>query len=146
MEDGANSNDAISNTQIISVESQRERLGAYCASQELIDDILSNELKDFVFPVKPIYNSRIRANGHTKAELYSWGSVKRIIKIEIGKQDSEQRDFLVDTLLHEYYEALILKNSSTEDFYKKLHESTEILRHAWINNQISKFFIERNKT
>ena len=42
----------------------------YPITQELIDDILNNELKDFDFPVKPVYNSRIRANGITKGEIY----------------------------------------------------------------------------
>ena len=45
----------------------------YPITQEQIDDILNNELKDIQFPVKPIYNSRIRANGITKGEAIRKG-------------------------------------------------------------------------
>ena len=83
----------------------------YPATQELIDDILNNELKDYTFPVKPVYNSRIRANGITKGEVYQWGQLKRIVSIEIGKQDKPDREFLIDTMLHEYYEAYIMQKS-----------------------------------
>ena len=62
----------------------------YPVSQEQIDNILENELKDFKFPAKPVYNSRIRANGMTKGEFYTWGELKRITAIEIGKQDKNK--------------------------------------------------------
>ena len=101
---------------------------------------MKNELKDFEFPVDLTYNPRLRSNGRTIAEVYSWGQLKQIKSIEIGKQDSSNRQFLVDTLLHEYYEADIMKRQYTDDFYKKLSRSGNEKRHNWINSQIEKFF------
>lgn len=112
----------------------------YPVTQEQIDDILSNELKDYDFPVKPIYNPRIRDNGRTIAEMYKWGQLKSIKAIEIGKQDSPKRDFLMDTLLHEYYEAYILQQQYMEDFYDKLSKASDEKRHQWIQEQIETFF------
>ena len=114
----------------------------YPVTQELIDDILNNELKGFNFPVKPVYNSRIRANGITKGEIYKWGQLKRIVSIEIGKQDKPDREFLIDTMLHEYYEAYVMKRQYDEDFYTKLYKSGDKKRHEWIDEQISAFFKE----
>ena len=112
----------------------------YSVTQEQIEDILENELKDFEFVVKPVYNPRIRSNGIVKAEIYSWGELKKIKSIEIGKQDDPSRKFLIDTLLHEYYEAEIMKMQHIDDFFKKLSRAGDIKRHEWINAQISKFF------
>jgi len=111
----------------------------YSITQELIDEILTNELKNFVFPVKPIYNSRIKDNGRTIAEMYKWGQLKQIKCIEIGKQDKTDRAFLIDTLLHEYYEAYILEKQFGDDFFRSLSRA-EIKRHSWIDDQIKKFF------
>ena len=112
----------------------------YPVTQELIDDILNNELKDFNFPVKPIYNSRIRANGITKGEIYKWGQLKRIVSIEIGKQDKPDRAFIINTMLHEYYEAFIMEKQFNDDFYTKLYKSGDKKRHEWIDEQINTFF------
>ena len=109
-------------------------------TQEQIDDILANELKDFTFPVRPVYNPHIKDNGRAIAEVYKWGELKRIKTIEIGKQDIPGRLFLTGTLLHEYYEAEIMKRQYAEDFYKKLYKSADENRHKWINAQIQKFF------
>ena len=88
-------------------------------SQIQIDDILTNELKDFNFPVKPIYNPRIWSNGMTSGHVYKWGQLKDgTLTIQIGMQDSPNKEFLIDTLLHEYYEAQILINQYTNEFYK----------------------------
>ena len=108
-------------------------------SQEQIDDILRNELKGFDFPTKPVYNSRIQANGITKGEFYSWGQLKQIKSIEIGKQDSSSREFLTDTLLHEYYEAEIMERQYADDYYRKLSRAGDPKRHKWIDSQIAKF-------
>ena len=57
----------------------------YEISQELIDDVLSSELKDFIFPCTPVYNPKLRAAyGITRAIKYSWGQTK-VTSIEIGK-------------------------------------------------------------
>ena len=111
----------------------------YSVTQEQIEDILENELKDFEFVVKPVYNPRIRANGITKGEIYPWGELKQIKSIEIGKQDNPNRSFLVDTLLHEYYEAEIMIKQYTNDFFKKLSRAGTVERHKWIDSQIAKF-------
>jgi len=114
----------------------------YPVTQEQINDILENELKNFKFPVKPIYNPRIYANGITKGEIYPWGELKRIKSIEIGKQDNPNKKFLIDTLIHEYYEAEIMKNQYVDEFYRELSKAGEIKRHKWIEIQIAKFFTE----
>jgi len=80
-------------------ESSSRKANRHPVTQEEIDDILANELKDFVFPVKPVYNSRIWANGMTTGHVYKWGQLKSgTLSIHIGKQDSPARQFLVDTL------------------------------------------------
>jgi hypothetical protein len=112
-------------------------------SQEQIDDILADELKDFSFPVKPIYNPRIRANGRAVGVYYPGGQQIRIQKIEIGKQDSARKNFLVDTLLHEYYEAEIMRLQHVNELYKNLLAAGDTKRHRWINAQIDKFFSEK---
>jgi len=111
----------------------------YPVTQEQIDDILANELKDIDFPVKPTYNSRIRDNGRTVGEFYAWGQLKEIRKIEVGRQDKPDRNFLIDTLLHEYYEADIMKNQYSNEFYRSLSKLNNEKRHEWINDKISEF-------
>ncbi|MCL2513701.1 MAG: hypothetical protein FWF08_07355 [Oscillospiraceae bacterium] len=112
----------------------------YIVSQQLIDDILENELKGYSFPVKPAYNPRMRANGRTVAVFHPWGQIKQIKAIEVGKQDSPDRKFLVDTLLHEYLEAEIFIKQYDEPFYNKLSKSGDYNRHKWINFKIDEFF------
>ena len=109
-------------------------------TQEQIDDVLNNELKDYSFPVKPVYNSRIRDNGRTIGEFYRWGQLKQIKTIDIGKQDRPDRKFLVDTLLHEYYESEIMTKQFSEEFYTKLSKISDEKRHEWIDTQIAEFF------
>ena len=130
----------IENYDIINARERKIKSDRYPVTQQQIDDILENELKEYIFPVKPVYNSRIRANGITRGTIYKWGQFKRIISIEIGKQDNSDRKFLIDTLLHEYFEADIMIKQNTDSFYKKLSESGDIVRHKWINSQIDKFF------
>jgi len=113
----------------------------YPVTQEQIDDILDNELKNYVFPVKPLYNSRIKDNGRTIAEMYKWGQLKRIKSIDIGKQDEPDREFLIDTLLHEFYEAEILEKQFMDDYYRSLARP-DLKRHEWIDEQIKQFFTE----
>jgi hypothetical protein len=112
----------------------------HAITQEQIDGILSNELAEFEFPVKPVYNPRIKDNGRTIGEIYKWGELKRIKSIDIGKQDRADREFLIDTILHEYYEAEIMKKQYTDEFYKSLHNASKEIRHEWIDTQIEKFF------
>ena len=123
------------------INNPRNSTARHAVTQELIDDIIETELRDFKFPVKPLYNPRIKDNGRTIAEMYKWGQLKQIKSIEIGKQDSPDRTFLIDTLLHEYYEAEILEKQFLNDCFRELSKP-DSKRHAWIDDQIAKFFKE----
>ena len=110
-------------------------------TQDLIDDVLSNELKDFSFPVKPQYNPRINDNGRTVSSVL--GQSKELKRIEIGKQDKPSREFLIDTLLHEYYEAEIITKRLDNELYWNLDRAIAVERHKWINAKTSEFFENR---
>jgi len=113
----------------------------YPVTQEQIDDILTNELREFVFPVKPIYNPRIWANGMTTGEVYKWGQLKPdTLKIRIGKQDRPSREFLVDTILHEYFESQIMTKQFHDEFFTGLSKKSSALQHEWIYEQIDNYF------
>ena len=116
----------------------------YSISQELIDDILANELKEIIFPVNPIYNPHLPSDvdGETRCKILPWGE-KEIKQIEIGKQHEQGREHLIDTLLHEYYEAEIMIKQYENEYFKKLDKATRTERHKWINDQISDFFKNR---
>jgi len=122
-------------------ESPSKKGNRYPISQEQIDDVLNNELKDFAFPVKPTYNPRIWANGMTTGEMYKWGQLKDgTLSIQIGKQDRPDRKFLVDTILHEYYESQIMINQYSNAFYRQLSKKSILLQHEWIDEQIAEYF------
>ena len=110
----------------------------YSISQEQIDDILDNELKGFEFPAKPTYNPHIKDNGRTISEIR--GTQKTLKRIEIGKQDNPSREFLIDTILHEYYESEIVVKRLTSDVYWNLDRAIPAKRHRWINKKIAEFF------
>jgi len=72
---------------------------------------------------------------------YAWGQLnEKTLSIQIGKQDSQKKEFLIDTLLHEYYEAQIMMNQFSDDFFKKLSKSSSRVQHEWIYEQIDKYF------
>ena len=125
-------------------ESRRQpRHIKYAISQNLIDDILKNELKNFNFPKSPVYNESLRrAYGLTRYKSYPWGETE-VTSIEVGKQGKADRNFLIDTLLHEYYEALIVNNQYKDKFYERLHYLPQTNRHEWVNKKIADFFNER---
>lgn len=120
-------------------ENPRKSGTGYPITQELIDDILTHELKDISFPVKPEYNPRIADNGRIVFTEYPWGELKDVSAIQIGKQDKPGRRFLVDTLLHEYYEYEILKRQNENSFFKALNKSKDTERHKWVDAQIAEF-------
>lgn len=111
----------------------------YPVTQEQIDDILANELKDFNFPVKPVANNRIKDHGVSKAQELPYGKVV-MQNIYIGKQKRNTRESLMDTLLHEYYESDIMLKKQYDDFYKELFNQGDKEIHAYINGKIKKFF------
>ena len=125
------------------VANPRVASNRYPVTQDLIDDILSTDLKSFSFPVKPMYNPRIQDNGRTVSSVL--GQKKDIKRIEIGKQDKPSRDFLIDTLLHEYYEAEIIVKRLEDNFYWNLDKTVPVERHKWINAKIAEFFEQRSE-
>ena len=111
----------------------------YDISQEQIDDILKSELSGVVFPVHPLYNPEIDDNGITYASKLRFGPTK-ITGIEIGKQSRSSREFLIDTLYHEWLEAEILTKRDMDSAYRKLDRLSNDKRHEWIYKQIDRFF------
>lgn len=122
----------------IIIKEKRAQRSAYTISQEQIDNICSNELKNIKFPKNPEYNPRIGDNGRTKYIEYPWGECKEITKIEIGKQDKNTKEFLIDTLLHEKLEAKIA--STNTNYYKRLKNIGDNERHIYINKIIKRYF------
>lgn len=112
----------------------------YSVTQKQIDDIIKEDLKDFEIIKHPEYNARLRAQGKTTAELYPWGEVKAIKKIEIGPQSKDTKECLIDSIIHEELEAKIMIESGKDEFYKKLHELNDDDRHSYINNTIKDYF------
>ena len=111
--------------------------GLYSKSQKEVEEICNNELKNIKFPAKVLYNARV-INGRTKYTRYSWGEIKEIVAIEIGKQQKESKEFLIDTLLHEKLEAKILIVNTEK--YRKLNNISETKRHEYINKVITRYF------
>lgn len=111
--------------------------GIYPKSQKEINDICNNELKNIKFPAKVVYNARV-TNGRTRYTRYSWGELKEIISIEIGKQQKDSKEFVIDTLLHEKLEAKILITNTKK--YKALDNTSEGNRHKYINEVITRYF------
>lgn len=122
----------------IIIKEKRAQRNAYSLSQEQIDNICNNELKNIKFPKKPEYNPRIGDNGRTKYIEYHWGECKEITKIEIGKQDKNTKEFLIDSLLHEKLEAKIANTNTS--YYKKLKNMSDDDRHIYINKIIKRYF------
>lgn len=122
----------------IIIKEKRAQRNAYAISQEQIDNICNNELQNIKFQKKPEYNPRIGDNGRTKYIEYPWGECKEITKIEIGKQDKNTKEFLIDSLLHEKLEAKIA--STNTEYYNKLKNIGDYDRHIYINKIIKRYF------
>lgn len=115
----------------------------YPVTQKQIDDILDNELKDYDIIKRPVYNSRLRSQGKTTASYYAWGEVKEILKIEIGKQNKNTKECLIDSIIHEQLEAEIMLKSYSDSFYSELHKASDKKRHEYINKKIKEYFKEK---
>lgn len=122
----------------IIIKEKRATRNAYSISQKQIDDMCNNELKNIKFPKKPTYNPRIGDNGRTKYIDYPWGECKEITKIEIGKQDKNTKEFLIDSLLHEKLEAKIASTNTNK--YRRLKSISDDDRHVYINKIITRYF------
>lgn len=112
----------------------------FAVSQERIDSVIEDDLKGIKFTSKPVYNPRIRDNGKTTIREYYDGTVKEIVKVEIGKQDKSSAEFLEDTILHEELEARIAIRSKYSERYNNLYNSNDIDRHKYINKIIERYF------
>ncbi len=95
---------------------EKFKKGVHPVKQSDIDDVMLNELSGIKFSAKPVYDSRIGTPGITSFELYSWGEIKGVKSIKIGKQYLPGREELSDTLLHEELEARIFTRPT------KLHQ------------------------
>lgn len=140
---GMNSNKHIANSSkgdILKEESKERFSGRYSASQERIDQLIQDDLSGINFTEKPVYNSRIRSNGKTTVREFADGTVKEVVKVEIGKQDNSSAEFLEDSILHEELEARIAIRSRYSKRYKELYKSNDDERHRYINRVIERYF------
>lgn len=99
----------------------------YSVTQEQIDKILSNELSS----AKPTYNGRIETPGLTRID-YNNDETKYAGPIYIGKQTSENKRELADTLVHEELEARIWLNKHGSEKYWALNDADNDKRHEYI--------------
>ena len=125
---------------ILKEESKERFSGRYSASQERIDQLIHDDLSGINFTEKPVYNSRIRSNGKTTVREFADGTVKEVVKVEIGKQDNSSAEFLEDSILHEELEARIAIRSRYSKRYKELYKSNDDERHRYINRVIERYF------
>lgn len=125
---------------IIKLERKNVSYERFPASQERIDSLIEQDLRGVKFTSKPKYNPRIRDNGKTTIREYRDGTVKEVIKVEIGKQDKSSAEFLEDTILHEELEARIAVRSKYSGKYKNLYNSNDVVRHKYINKLIKRYF------
>lgn len=140
---GMNSNKHIANSSkgdILKEESKERFSGRYSANQERIDQLIQDDLSGINFTEKPVYNSRIRSNGKTTVREFADGTVKEVVKVEIGKQDNSSAEFLEDSILHEELEARIAIRSRYSKRYKELYKSNDDERHRYINRVIERYF------
>lgn len=128
---------------IIELKNKSAKTNRFPTTQENIDRLIDEDMSEIKFTKRPQYNSRIRDNGKTTIREYSDGSVKEIIKVEIGKQDKSSAEFLEDTILHEELEARIAIRSKYSDRYKQLYRMNDVNRHKYINKVIEKYFLLR---
>lgn len=110
----------------------------YPVTQKQIDEVLNNELSGVRLTAKPTYSGRIRTPGKTTIS-YTDDGKKYISAIQIGKQASDSKKELIDTILHEELEARIAINKHSSEKYWALNESTDDERHAYIQRVIDKY-------
>ena len=125
---------------IIELERKNAANNRFPASQERIDNLIEFDLKGIKFTSKPIYNPRIRDNGKTTIREFMDGTVKEIVKVEIGKQDKSSAEFLEDTILHEELEARIAVRSKYSKKYRDIYNAKDTDRHNYINKVIERYF------
>lgn len=110
----------------------------YPVTQQQIDSIIQNELSGIRFTAKPTYNGRIGTPGLTKIG-YNNDGTKYAGPIYIGKQSSESKRELIDTLVHEELEARIWLNKYGSEKYWALNDADDDKRHEYIYRVVDKF-------
>ena len=66
-----------------------------------------------------------------------------ILKIEIGKQNKDTKECLIDSIIHEQLEAEIMLKSYSDSFYSELHKASDKKRHEYIKKKIKEYFEEK---
>ena len=66
-----------------------------------------------------------------------------ILKIEMGKQNKDTKECLIDSIIHEQLEAEIMLKSYSDSFYCELHKASDKKRHEYINKKIKEYFEEK---
>ena len=119
-------------------ETDRNKLirGKYPTSDEEIQSILKNELADFEMSIIPVYNGRIASAGKTTIEFYPWGDFKQVVKMEIGKQVSGNKEELIDSIMHEELEVRFAKTHNRNEMMKMTDDEI----HDIINKEIQAYF------
>ena len=70
-----------------------------------------------------------------------WSRIK--FKIEIGKQNKDTKESLIDSIIHEQLEAEIMLKSYSDSFYSELHKASDKKRHEYINKKIKEYFEDK---
>lgn len=124
-----------------SIDNTRNKLvrGKYPVSNDQINSIIENELSGVRMSSHPVYNGRIASAGKTVGTISPMGSIK-IKSMEIGKQYSDTKEALIDTIVHEELEARIMVRSRYSKKYSKLNTASDSVRHKYINRVIKKYF------
>lgn len=127
---------------IIKIQEKTRSTNRFATSQKHIDDLIRDDLYNINFTVDPVYNPRIRDNGRTIiTENAATGEVIRIEKVEIGKQDKDSAEFLLDTIIHEELEARIaIRTEHSKKYTRLYYECSDDERHEYINKLIDRFF------
>lgn len=127
---------------IIKIQEKTRSTNRFATSQKHIDDLIRDDLYNINFTVDPVYNPRIRDNGRTIiTENAVTGEVIRVEKVEIGKQDKDSAEFLLDTIIHEELEARIaIRTEHSKKYTRLYYECSDDERHEYINKLIDRFF------
>lgn len=128
---------------IVIRDKPRMKRGDYSVTQEQVDDLIQNELSGIRFSAKPKVNNRIKSPGKTR-KVYNSRTDRYELIIEIGKQYSDSRKDLIDTLIHEELEARIIANRHHRDlYYDFLHPIDNDAIHAYIQRIVDRYLAIR---
>lgn len=111
-------------------------------SQDAVDKLINNELSGIRFDESVIVNPRLkRAQGRVIPKLSETNRETGVERIEIGRQDRNTKECLINTLVHENLESKILKGYiEGNDKYWKLYQASDDERHEYIDKVIKRYF------